>query len=128
MLIIPPPKFRSRRKQVKQHAMPGALMLVSVDYDWGDEVVVLSFNQAIDISGLDATLITLDDPVHNHQFYLCDGGTDLLSDTSVQLALNSIGANRGSTLVMNAPAGNGIAAVSGGASWVGVTDLSLPFP
>jgi hypothetical protein len=125
MLIIPQIHFRSHRprRAVQQ------LMLVSAVYnDDDDPMVTLVFNRPIDIAGLIATAIQVNDAQSRHQLFDAAGGTALLDPVTVRFTLEIIGASSGAGQQLTAEADNGIVAVGDGAAWAGATELALPFP
>jgi hypothetical protein len=100
---------------------------VAASYD-PVELLVLSFNQAIDASGIVGSAIQLDDPVYAANLWAATGEIEMIDPATVRLTLIGIDDSTGTVDVLNASAGNGIVAVDGGDEWSGVSDLVLPFP
>jgi len=126
MLIIPPPKFRSRRGRVTSAPAAGtAPNLLSGAY--GPVTgLTLVFDQAVAVRGFTGAAIVVSDPGVGT---LQGTGTPAVSGTSVTIAMvleESAGGRVGATHpVLNAAAGSGVMAVVGGLAWAGVTEFTL---
>ena len=134
MISVPPVKFPRRKRRGRPRAStppapppPAALVLVSAIYDAG-AAVTLTFDRAIDIAGLDGSVIIVEDGVHSQFRYNGTVGATLLSPATVQIELAGVEEWTGPDIRLDAGAANGIVAVDGGGTWGGATDLELPFP
>lgn len=128
MIIIPPVKYRRRKRIRETQAQPPAEppVLVAVAYFEGTWVR-LTFDRAISISNLAAEYLFVDDNVEGLQRYQgADNGT-LLDPQTVQIGLDNAGVTTGSGIRLSATVDIGIAAASDGAEWEGVTDVVIPF-
>ena len=127
---------RSRRKRPGRVATPppsppgpAALVLVSATYSHLEPAyLVLSFDRAIDIAGLDGSAIGVDDGTITSELYDGTGGASLLNATTVKIFLTDLGFTPGVVTVLNASATNGIVAVDDGGAWDGASGLTLPYP
>jgi hypothetical protein len=129
MLIVPPAKYRRQRGRVKERQPMGPvpLVLVSASYDSGGGFVVLQFERPIDVSGLNGSLVQLNDPASDLLF-AGTNGTVMLDASTVQIGLSMIEDADEPGVVLNVLAGNGIVVVDDGTAWAGVSELGLPFP
>ena len=134
MLTIPPTPFRNRRGRPLRRppaaappVPPVALVLVSAIYDAG-AAVTLTFDRAIDIAGLDGSVIIVEDGVHSQFRYAGTWGATLLSPVTVQIELAGVEEFVGPDIRLDAGITNGIVAVDDGGTWAGASDLELPFP
>ncbi len=101
-------------------------VLTSATYET-DAAVTLTFDRPVDISGILASFIVVDDGQFTNTRYE-GGGAELAGAASVWIELVPIGAASGGTVRLMAGAGNGIVATADGAAWAGVSDVALPFP
>jgi hypothetical protein len=129
MLTVPPPQFRPNRRAPKAKAaarppVPVALTLVAASYDSVALTLLLTFDRAIDISGMDGSQISVDDQVEGNRF-LAEGSPTMSDPQSVLIELTYVGPASGSLVLLNAAAGNGIVAVDDGGAWAGVVDWVL---
>ena len=130
MLIVPLIPFRRRRRRAAAAAPPAppaALVLVAAIYDAG-AAVTLTFDRAIDIAGLDGSVIIVEDGVHAEYRYAGTVGATLLSPATVQIELAGVEEFVGPGIQLDAGAANGIVAVDDGGAWGGASDVELPFP
>ena len=118
--LVVPPK-RRRRKPVT--ASP-ALSLTAAVYDTGT-AVTLTFNRAVDITGIVPSEIVLDDGQLTGERFLGSAAV-LTSPTIVRIDLTSTGFESATPDIrLTASAASNITA--SGTPWQGVTDLELPF-
>jgi hypothetical protein len=120
------PRVRRTRRHAPASATPPAgLTLVSATYDPG-AAVDLVFDRAVDIAGFDAGSVAVFDG--DAEFEYVGDGAEVLSPTAVRVILVGFAEWTEPGVTMTVSEENGIAPEGGGASWVGVTDLALPFP
>ena len=124
MLIIPTIPFRRQRKRRKA---PAALTLVAASYASDELVLILQFDRAIDIAGIDVGQFQLFDGVFNFRSYVGGGVPSLDDPVTARVPLTELGAAGAGNVSMFAGAENGIVASDDGGTWSGVSDLSLPF-
>ena len=130
MVTSPTIPFIPKRK-AKAPAQPPpveSLVLTSAFYSSEELILLLQFDRDIDISELDGSQISVNDPADNHQRYLATGSSQLISANYVQIQLDPAGSATGTQAALSAGANSGIVAVNGGGTWAGATDLSLPYP
>ena len=126
--FIPAPlRVRRKRKQGPTSDAPAALTLVSAIYEAG-AAVTLTFDRAIDIAGLDGNVVMVEDGVHSQFRYAGTAGATLLSPTTVQIELAGVEEFVGPDIRLNVGITNGIVAVDDGGTWLGASDVELPFP
>ena len=102
-------------------------MLVAAEFT-DEEMLTLTFDRAIDVSGLDGTQILVDDSIVVGSLYLATGGTTMLTPASVRIAMAWVEGSTTPGLHLTAGAASGIVAIDDGGTWAGVTALELPFP
>lgn len=124
------PKFRRHRGRVRRVARQSppaaALTLVAASYSTG-AWVRLTFDRAVDIAGIDVAAITVnDDP--SDEAYVGSGVATLFAPETVQVPLVISHGAMGPGTELTATAATGIVATDDGGTWVGVSDLSMPFP
>jgi hypothetical protein len=106
-----------------------ALILQAAAYEEAEEnAVVLTFDRAIDIVGLDGAQITVNDGVYVGSVFAATGAATMLSPASVRIVMNPIGEAELGLVTLTASAASGIVAVDDGGTWAGLTDEPLPFP
>ena len=125
--VIPARRRRHRRRKMVAASGPVALTLVAADWDSGIWVQ-LTFNQAIDISGIVGGQITVSDPDATGVKYEAVGPRTLITPQTVRIELLDVSPVGGEGVTLNVGAGNGIVAVAGGSAFAGVSNLTLPFP
>ena len=135
MLTARPPqdyRHRKQRRKGRSHAEPpppAALTLVSAGYDPGEVLLTLTFDRAIDIASINASVIHVNDDSYALLLLAGDpGAVSLLDPATVQLGLIDAGASTPGPITLSAAGSNGIIAVDDGGTWPGATDLVLPFP
>jgi hypothetical protein len=128
MLLIPNKKFRKRNVPVdKIAAGPAALTLIAANFDPDGPEVYLTFDRAIDVSGLVVGAFVVRDGPNNNRLVGFEGPA-LITPTEVQVLMTSTGSYSGADVLFTAGAGNGIVATDDGGTWSGCVDLVLPFP
>src|SRR4051812_26572750 len=134
-MLTPVVPLRPRKNPPRRYARFGppppveALTLVAATYNHVVEpVVILTFDRAIDIAGMDGSLIVVDDADDLGLLFRGNGGWTLDSPTTVRVVLLADGDATGVGTTLTAGAGNHIVAAGDGAEWAGVADLGLPFP
>jgi hypothetical protein len=100
---------------------------VAAAYDPGTSIE-LTFGRAIDIAGLDGSVIVIDDGSISGFRYAATLAATLLGPAVVRIELDGIEEFAGPDVRLTAGAANGIVAVGDGAMWAGVTNVELPFP
>jgi hypothetical protein len=134
MLLPAPPKFPRKRNRPSTRPSarkaPGQeLILEAAAYEEGDEnAIVLTFDRAIDVAGLDGTQITVNDGLYVGSVFAATGAVTMLSPASVRIVMNPVGEAEIGAVTLTASAASGIVAVDDGGTWAGVTALGLPFP
>ena len=127
---LQPPRRRSgskRRRTQPTPPTPVALVLVSAIYDAG-AAVTLTFDRAIDIAGLDGSVIIVEDGVSSQFRYAGTAGATLLAPATVQIELAGVEEFVGPDVRLNVGITNGIVAIDDGGTWLGASDVELPFP
>jgi hypothetical protein len=104
---------------------PVALVLLAAVYEGGG-ALELTFDRAIDVSGIVLGVILVDDGILQSQ-YVASAVIDQPSPASVMLELAGVQDYEGPDVRLNVAGGNGIVAVDDGGAWGGVTDLAIPF-
>jgi hypothetical protein len=132
MLIVPQIPFRRRRQVQSRKAPPAALTLIAAAFDAGavpTATLDLLFDRAIDIAGLDASQITVDDgPGSGSIWQGGGGGATLIDPQTVRLPMSEVGPSGSAATTLTATGTSGIVAEDDGGMWSGVTALELPFP
>ena len=132
MLVLLQGKFRRRRDRTWQpHEAPpepAALVLVSATYDAGVPYIQLTFDRAVDVSGMDGSQVTVNDGIEAGGFFAADGAVTIVSPTTVRIELSELSSSSTPSTTLTATAGNGIVAADDGAAWAGVGGVGLPFP
>jgi hypothetical protein len=103
------------------------VVLTKAIYNSSGLFIELTFDRAINSSGLNGSQIRVDDQLQGH-WYLATGTVIVLSPTSLRIFLTLGGSTSGPADLLNVSAGNGIVAVNDGGAWAGVTNLAMPFP
>ncbi len=124
-ILVPIIPFIRRRRRAAPIAPPAALVLVGATLM--PESVVLAFDRAIDLAGLDGAVIFVDD-YESGSLYQGTQFASLLNPTTAEIGMVIIDSSTGTQILLTAGAGNGIVAVDDGGAWAGVTDVELPFP
>ena len=129
LLPAPPlyPRKRRPRPKARRIAVVSELALVSASFDPSPPRIILGFNQPVDLNGLDAPTITVNDPADTGLKYYAFNGPNMIDPATFWLELVEDGAAVGEGTTMTANSFNGIAPEGGGAAWAGVADLELPF-
>jgi hypothetical protein len=107
---------------------PAALVLASASYDFNGPSVMLEFDRAIDIAGLDGAQISVNDGAFTGLIFAATGPAMLVDPQTVEIDLVSTGPSAGIDVRLTASAASGIVAVNDGGTWPGVMNLVLPFP
>ena len=131
MLSFPATAFRKRRGRERRRpaAVPlGPLTLVAATYDAGVPYIELTFDRAVDVSGLDGSQVTVNDGVEAGGFFAADGAVTVISPTTVRVELSELSSSSTPSTTLTATADNGIVAADDGAAWAGVSAVGMPFP
>jgi hypothetical protein len=107
---------------------PAALTLVAAAYDSDDFSVLLTFDRAVDASGLDAAAITLQDGEFAVGGFVGSGPATVVNPATIRVFLEEIGGPTVPDVELTATAATGLVAADDGGTWAGVTGLVLPFP
>jgi hypothetical protein len=127
--LAPHRTHRKRRTHSGAAPTPQELILETAAYEEGEEnVILLTFDRAIDIAGLDGTQITVNDGVYVGSVFAATGAVTMPTPASVRIVMNPIGEAEVGSVTLSASATSGIAAVDDGGTWGGATNLELPFP
>ena len=128
MLIVLPPKFRTRRNRRRRRNAPAALTLVSAFYAFDQLVLILVFDRAIDIAAVNVGAFGVFDGISNFRSYVGTGAPTLDDPVTLRLSLMELGATAAGSVTMRVSPENGIVASDDGGAWEGATDIALPFP
>jgi hypothetical protein len=130
MLIIPPSKYRSRRRPATNTVVTLRPTLVAAQYDGDDDPksIQLTFDIAIDVTHIVPSAISVLDGDLNGESYIGGGAVTLLNPMTVVISLTYVGPDTNDGTYLSASVGNGIVAAAGGGAWLGVISLSLPMP
>ena len=101
---------------------------MSAVYDSSVPRLILGFNQPVDLNGLDAPTITVDDAAELGVKYYAFNAPNMIDPATFWLELVADGAAVGAGTTLTASALNGIVSAGAGGAWAGVTGLALPFP
>jgi hypothetical protein len=132
MLLPAPPLYprdrkpRPRANRPATPVVPVALTLVAAQYQ-DSTWVRLTFDRPIDIAGLDALAVLVDDGQFGAVLFEGSGGT-LLTPATVEIPLTIIDASSAAGVLLSAGTNTGIVAVDDGGTWAGVSNVELPFP
>ena len=131
-MLFPTPPLRKRSGRIKSKpnaARPAVpVVLTAAVYDSDELLLVLTFDRAVDVSGIVGAAILVDDQQHNDATFAATGAVEQVSEAVVQIGLELVGDSTGVGVHLDAAAGNGIVAVNDGGTWAGASDLVLPFP
>jgi hypothetical protein len=125
MLTKTPPRFRKHQGRSARRG-PAALLLVSATYSTG-AWVRLTFDRAVDISGIHVAAITVNDD-DSDETYVGSGTASLFTPNTVQVPLAILHGSTGPGTELTASNATGIAADDDGGTWAGVTNAALPYP
>ena len=104
-------------------------MLVAAELSvFGALTVRLTFDRAIDVSGIDAGQIIVQYPGGTGFEYVGEDVAGTPGPAIVDIAMVENGPAKTSQDVLSASADTGIVAVDDGGTWGGVSDAPLPFP
>jgi hypothetical protein len=101
--------------------------LVAAAFDEGGLLLTLTFERAIDISGIDPAALIVDDGDVGFR-YEGVGPASLDGPATVTVGMTGTIEVTEPGVTLDATAASGIVAVDDGGTWAGATDLSLPFP
>ena len=130
LLIIPPKPVRRRRLRgaaARRPAPPGPLVLVSASFDDVNLALTLTFDRAVDASGMVGNAVVVDDAAGTGLRYEAIAGVTVVTPETVALGMADFAAATGTGVRLTATSANGIVAAGDGAAWAGVTGLELPF-
>ena len=127
MVSIPPPIYRKRRGRPRPADVRRSepLELVSASYQDAD-FVELTFNQSIDVSGMDPDEFSVSDGVMAGATFAPTGTPTMVNSQTVRLALTQVDTYSGASILLTVGAGNGIVAVGDGSAWAGVENYEIP--
>jgi hypothetical protein len=103
------------------------LVLVAATFVAGD-AVTLTFDRAIDASGVVGSAIVVDDGGDTGYRFRANGYVTMIDPQTARLEVVDVEPTSSTTTTLDASAGNGIVAVEDGGAWPGVVGLALPFP
>jgi hypothetical protein len=131
-MIKPPPiPFRGRKLRGPRSATPippAALTLVESSWAVDEDVRLrLTFDRAIDASGLDGAQITVG-IADLGILWKATGLVIAIDPATIDVILVVFSGWMEPSTLLNASALSGIVAIDDGGTWAGVTDLALPFP
>jgi hypothetical protein len=118
---------RRRRQEVSSPPTPAAPVLVAAAFDVGTMLVSLTFDRAIDVTGLVMNEVVVFDGNLGIEW----GGTAEFSQPtpqSLEMTMIEQGEYTGEGYKLSAIDGAGIKSSEGGVSWAGVSDVVLPLP
>jgi hypothetical protein len=127
MLIFPPPERHQKRIKPRLKPPPRALSLVRATYDASGPRVILTFDRAIDVTGIDVGQFRVLDGVTSFRNYYGSGVPTLDDPATMRLSLTELGATGAGSVTLTVLDENGIKAVDDGGTWGGVDELALPF-
>ena len=104
-----------------------ALTLVAAAYDTDDFSVLLTFDRAVDASGLDPSQVTLQDGEFAAGSFVGSGPATVVGPAAIRVFLEEIGGPTVPDVELSATALTGVVAVDDGGTWAGVAGLVLPF-
>jgi hypothetical protein len=125
-----PAKYRKRRVPwTRKHdaPLPAALTLVSATFDATGPRVTLTFDRAVDASGMDVGQVRVFDGATTFRNYVGQGAQTAETPQSVRVSLQELGATGAGNVTLTVLEENGIVAVDDGGTWEGVDELALPF-
>jgi hypothetical protein len=127
MLILPPAARHRPGRAPPPVGAPAAVALTLVAAVCTEgPTLILTFDRPIDVSGLAAGLLRVDNGVLTFS-YVGYATPTMVDPRTVEVLLNGIGDYYDPGVLLTAAAGNGIVAADDGGTWAGATDLSLPF-
>jgi hypothetical protein len=100
---------------------------VSASYSTDGPTLTLTFDRAVNPSGLVFEALLVNDAQFTNQQYLPEGFEQIAPDT-LHFLLTLQDPASGSGVRLTAAEGNGLVAADDGQPWAGVTNLPLPFP
>lgn len=126
-IVIPDIPFIGRRRKPAVMPVTTGLTLVSATWDAGSGMLVLTFDRAIDVSGMVPYQISVFDGPGGVEWGATPSVTQI-SPEMIEIVMIDLYAFTGEGVVMTATDATGIVAVEGGAAWAGAADLGLPYP
>ena len=102
--------------------------LVAAGFDDVGLTLTLTFDRAVDASGLVGNVVVVDDAAGTGVQYAAIEPATVLSPTAIEVAMTEVQAATGTGVRLTAGPTNGIVAAAGGAAWAGAAALELPFP
>src|SRR5688572_14932621 len=117
---------KTRTTEVSPPPVTGPV-LVSASWDVGTLLLTLTFDRAVNATGLQPdTVVVFDGSAVTE--YRNNGDVGQPTPESAEILVAEFGEFTGSGVAMTATEPTGIVAIDGGTQWGGVTNLALPFP
>src|SRR5947209_3313447 len=126
---IHPNTFHSRHKRRSVPTAPtppAPLTLVAASFDPDGPEVYLTFDRAVDVSGIVVAQFVVDDGPDGHHLVGFLEPT-IVSPTEVSVLMFITDSAGGPDVTLNVGSSNGIVAQDDGGTWAGVSSLVLPF-
>jgi hypothetical protein len=132
-MLMPTPPLRKSHRAAKNPAMaappppPLALVLVSAMIDPDGPIRYLTFDRAVDLSGVDSAAFEVKDGDNDSDF-IGVGAPGQNDPTQCNVPMESAGPYSGTGVTATVGPGNGIVAADDGGLWAGAVGLVLPWP
>jgi hypothetical protein len=127
MLIIPPSNYVKSSRRVTRKKSAAALVLTAATFDATGPNVLMTFDRAVDATGMDVGQVRLFDGETTFRNYVGQGVMTQASPESVRVSLTELGATGAGNVSLTVLDENGIVAVDDGGTWEGVSGLALPY-
>jgi hypothetical protein len=135
MLLPQTPPFRKRagkplRPPKPAPPAPPVLVAAAQESDpvTGDWLLRLTFDRAVDASGLAPAQVTMDDAAGTGWVFVATGVASTPDPQTLVLALAQTDVPAHDDASFTATPANGIVAADDGAAWAGVVECVLPYP
>src|SRR5688500_16663840 len=125
-VVIRDISFRRRREEIRRTPPAVAPVLVSASFDENALMITLTFDRAVDVSGLVGAQVLVNDGNFSGMQHEATGAVTVLSPTSVRVGLMDVQEWLEPGVTLTATGATGIVASDGGAAWAGVSNLELP--